>query len=501
MKFYTQYTLISLVIFLSSCKKAPSNGEAFITLKSNEIRFLADQEILFFDEDFAEEFNAFRNTLITETRNKKLFQLDESIRSSISEKQAIEQTKNGMISKAVEDAKISMKEGWTKLNSSFEELRHEISKTDTLVASLEKDFLEYQKKECDIALKIQDIQKSADERGYNLIKKINQTIIDEKIPIEIYNIEEKSSDIIPRSINQMVNDAYDTYPINLYKHIPSKLSGISGWLRCDTDMRFAAKRSDHFTLSIVEENSLGDDYDTLIFTRNLSGKLESSKIASEICKYLTILNNSSKEIESLYSQAVENNDAFTRDLKIWVNTSNITLKSLNKKLSERLILEAQLKKFEADYGNLLSIKEGSDIWNKKINEVEDAAEKDYERKLEEINDSIESDEGLKKRIKSDKAFIDLEHLSPNIGRLVAEALDSMQLSKIRTGSDGKFSVPPKARYVSTFLKREASEEEVFWLIKINMDDTSVKITNSNVTKTTNITGSSAYIGAIHAELD
>ena len=63
-----------------SCNnKAPAEGEAFITLRSDEVRPLADAEIIFFRSDFAKDFETFRDNLIAETKNEKKSKLTQAM--------------------------------------------------------------------------------------------------------------------------------------------------------------------------------------------------------------------------------------------------------------------------------------------------------------------------------------------------------------------------------------------------------------------------------------
>lgn len=61
-------------------------------------------------------------------------------------------------------------------------------------------------------------------------------------------------------------------------------------------------------------------------------------------------------------------------------------------------------------------------------------------------------------------------------------LRSKKIGSSRTGSDGKFTVPTKARYLAAIHKRPGPAQEcVFWLMRINIEDENIKLTNSNVT--------------------
>ena len=493
----------TLVFSLTSCRKAPSDGEAFITLKSNEVRFLADTEILFFGDGFVQEFDKFRNNLIQKTREDRLSLIQNSIESAKLERRSLETSKPILIAEARDEANKSMREGLTKLQSSFDAIRNAISKTDSMKLALENNFSSFQKRELEIASKIISIQNNANNISSQVIDKINQAIVNERIAIEIYECKEKLFDCNPRTVAQMVDGTvWDSF-FKLNKHIPSDLSGSSKWLIDGESCVAFQNYSESFIINRKRDKYFPDDrkWDQLTLAKNLSSKLESSKIANEIRQNLAALRNASNDIKALYDQAEVNDEAFKKGFQIWANSSNNTVDTIRSKLSERSNLENQLSKAESDHGYLLSIQEGSAIWNEKLREVDAAAENNYEQKIRKISERIKSEEDLLERVKSNSSYVDIHSLNPLIKDLVSEELHQNKLSSTRTGSDGKFTIPPKARYISAFMKREASDEEIFWLIKINMDEKIVKITNSNATMNSAPNGVSAYLGALDAKLD
>jgi hypothetical protein len=81
---------------------------------------------------------------------------------------------------------------------------------------------------------------------------------------------------------------------------------------------------------------------------------------------------------------------------------------------------------------------------------------------------------------------------------IKKFLDSNKLRSVRTGSDGKFSVPPKARYASSFVIRKAWGQEFFWLIKIGLEERSVILSDSNISK---VGRNGALLGALDYQFE
>jgi hypothetical protein len=82
------------------------------------------------------------------------------------------------------------------------------------------------------------------------------------------------------------------------------------------------------------------------------------------------------------------------------------------------------------------------------------------------------------------ALVDTGHKGVDVDKLIItikKFLSNKKLSSTRTGSDGKFKVPSDARFVMAYHFRESTKNELFWLIKINLDEDQVKLTNSNMT--------------------
>ena len=66
---------------------------------------------------------------------------------------------------------------------------------------------------------------------------------------------------------------------------------------------------------------------------------------------------------------------------------------------------------------------------------------------------------------------------------IRKFLKETKNSSTRTGSDGKFKVPADARYAMAYHYRESTKNELFWLIKIDLEEDQVRLSNSNITNT------------------
>ena len=83
------------------------------------------------------------------------------------------------------------------------------------------------------------------------------------------------------------------------------------------------------------------------------------------------------------------------------------------------------------------------------------------------------------------ALVDTGHKGVDVDKLIItikKFLSNKKLTSTRTGSDGEFKVPSDARFVMAYHFRESTKNELFWLIKINLAEDQVRLTNSNMTK-------------------
>ena len=113
-------------------------------------------------------------------------------------------------------------------------------------------------------------------------------------------------------------------------------------------------------------------------------------------------------------------------------------------------------------------------------------------KLNELKADLKEENTTIEKIKSATSISGL-YAVYGVGRDVIDAdatigkirkfLSETKISSTRTGSDGKFKVPGDARYAMAYHYREATKNELFWLIKINLDEDQVRLTNSNITNT------------------
>ncbi len=110
-----------------------------------------------------------------------------------------------------------------------------------------------------------------------------------------------------------------------------------------------------------------------------------------------------------------------------------------------------------------------------------ARQRDKEESLSELSSRQKILESGAAMLKSGSVPVisDKEQINVIVNE-IDKFLASEQLGTVRSGSDGKFAIPPKARYISALVKRDYPEEELFWLLKIDLKDTQVHLSNSNI---------------------
>lgn len=252
---------------ITSCKKAPPVGEAFITNKHNEVRLLADEEIRFYGSDFPEQLTIFRQNVVANCRRKALNWCVEAMAKARAEKSSLESSKTTLVAKVTEETKARLTERKSELEEESASYKNEIASA------------------------VEKAQKELNER----LEKISDWLV---------GVESSSE-----------------------------------WLKTDPEL----------TGSSIAKWMIHPD-------RELEDSLTSSK-----------------------------------------------------------------RSMHTEFRGLL------------------------EREIDEI-------------------------------------LEARQIGSTRTGGDGKFSVPPQARYISAYVEtKSAGDMTLFWLVKINMDETTVKLSNSNIT--------------------
>ena len=197
-KIIPAFMLFLGIFAVCSCKKAPQTGEVFVTLKSDEIRFLGDLEVSFYGSDFPEQLEDFQVSVLDSAKAKALTPFeDEAVK--LREEIASNETAITQVDKtAAETADSKTKSAKDVLENRMKNLANELQvlkdrrdalkksipdlerRSERLIENLEP-FLQKEKELIDKAHALgnafyADISK--------LITKINATIDTKRIPVD-----------------------------------------------------------------------------------------------------------------------------------------------------------------------------------------------------------------------------------------------------------------------------------------------------------------------------
>ena len=345
-----------------------------------------------------------------------------------------------------------------------------LKESNPLAQELEEKFSTYSQTEAALVQKANKIEVEAHRLSVALISKVNKAIVSEKIAISKYKENHQKPKLREfRSVSEMIQE---TLPYDF-----GSLSDISESL-CKTK----------------ESHDITKDYDRgfpIRKTRNgkfqvaeyFSKKLHDSKDAIEIRKDWLVIKNYEPQLKALYDQAQKNHKDLNQVLQVYANSDGTTADSITEQLSKRANTEEEISKIREE---LDEWKDGSEKSVKALDLAIQTAKKNLEQAIE---NQLEEVEELATAVSTLSSSSRHEILGADgmteaiIQQAILKFFASNKLSSTRTGRDGKFAIPPKARYVSSLLTREIQEEQLFWLIKIDLEETSVRLTNSNVTKT------------------
>lgn len=474
------------LLLLQSCEKAPATGEAFITLKSNEVRPLADTEIMFFGSGFVTKFEEFKKNLVNETRAKVTSLLNQKLSEAERELSTFEATRANVLQKAKDAAIEEFGQQRAEAQAEFERVQREISESEPLIQKIEKNFSTYFDAEEALAITADEIRAGANKISEELITKINAAIVAEQIPVPKLPLDAKSLRADYGDVNQeqpkhrrltkMISD-WRSSPDNF-----DELIGISQWL-ADVEENEYIKDAEAFVLEVTQRSRVADlNFDQGTCAKNIPRALENSKVADQIRSTMKTLQDHKNEVVSLDHQVANNHKALKQAFQVFANAENMEVDSIDNLISRRDELRSKAEQAKLV---LKQTEKGSVAFNSAAEQAVNAAQLEFDKNADRLRQRVSQlkTQASELSASSGSSIPDFEGQQDDIVQLtIASFLKDQQLSSTRTGSDGKFAVPPKARYASAFLKREAPEEELFWLVKINLEDTSLKLTNSNITK-------------------
>lgn len=557
---------------MCSCKKAPETGEAFVTLKSDEIRYLGDLEVSFYDSDFSTNLEEFQRSIFTDAKIKAVAPYMKEVEKktvAIKSQEALIENVDEESTKIAENKTSTEKNALTKKLSDRErKLQTDLALADQHLEALMKKLADekqtlitrqnnLKKYLADTKLKYDSLlsilsphlkkEKELIEKAYSLgntfyaditklTTKINKTIVAEKIPIkQLINpaVECKNAmiSVKARSATEVLSYKYGKAPYAIDFGVRDKEYEFSdvnpiiffGEL-VPIKIRETSRTiigSDVFTVKSWTEYGIEQG----IYITNYP-PLEKSIVAENIIFMIFQQKSFCSEIIKINKNLKSNDKSLHDKFMIWMNEND-----MDSEVAKSLLLtyEANLREFEAVPEQIKAVEQKQDEapeeaakrriftdtngkadiekikeeiasfeqniadYKKNCNEIANKQMlKEIACKLNELNTDLQEAKTTIEKINNSTSISKLCAVD-GVGHEIIDAnatiakiknfLNEAKISSTRTGSDGKFKVPDKARYAMAYHYRESTKNELFWLIKINLDEDQVRLTNSNITNT------------------
>lgn len=556
---------------MCSCEKAPETGEAFVTLQSDEIRYLGDLEVSFYDSDFSRKLEEFQRSIFSDTKIKAAAPYKkevEIITVAIKSQEALNENVDEASSKIAENETAKAKNARAKKLSDRErKLQSDLASADQHLDALMKKLAEekqtlitrqnnLKRYLTDTKLKYDSLlsilsphlkkEKELIEKGYSLgnifyaditklTTKINETIVAEKIPIKqlidpALACKNSMISVKARSATEVLSYKYGDSPNAIGfgvrdseyggTVIPGMFFGELVPIKSEETYRNVIGNN-VFTVKSWSQYGIEEG----IYITNYP-PIEKSAVAKNIIFMFNQQKSFCSEIIKINKDLKSNDKSLHDKFRIWMNENDMDSDDANSLL---LTYEENLKYFEAAPEQIKAVEKKQDeapeqaatsrtsietIGKEEIEKIKEEIASfeqniaDYKKncneiakkqmlkevasKLSELNADLQEAKTTIEKINNSASISKLCAVD-GVGHKIIDAnatiakisnfLNEAKISSTRTGSDGKFKVPDKARYSMAYHYRESTKNELFWLIKINLDEDQVRLTNSNITNT------------------
>ena len=443
--------------------QAPPEGEAFITSRSDELHPLADAEIMFFGSDFAKDFKTFRSNLIAETKDEQRSKLTRAMSDTRKELERLENSMASITEATRESENKALQEKRVGISKEILSLEEKLKESDPLVESLNKYFSSYTQLETSLVQAANVTRDKAHKLAVNLLVKVNKAIVSEGISIPKYPENHPNpKPIVTLSLVQKFDlRAPWKNKVSLYRNPTVYLSDVS------TEYLY-----------------------------QFPGVFNNSKIAGEMRKDIRSLLDHKEQLKSIRDKLKKNFENIDEQFQVYANSTGISVDSITERLLERERIEREIPSLKKE---LDKWKDGSEESVKAINLAIQKAKMPLQEKIKDARKALVIGKEVLSALSGPEfqKFLS-EPQKTTMQEEIKKFLDSNKLRSVRTGSDGKFSVPPKARYASSFVIRQAWGQEFFWLIKIGLEERSVILSNSNISK---VGRNGAVLGALDYQFE
>lgn len=488
---------VPYLLLLQSCKKGPTSGVAAIS-RADKILPIVDAEVRFYGADFVDNLDKFMRGLTNEVRSKIRADINLKLSEAEKELKTFEATKESVIERAKKEAISRISRERSKAQASIDNLQNEINLSTPLITKLQKSLSQFWDREEALTIKATAIRENANKLSDELITQINAIIVSEQMPVPLLKPKTLSeSPRVHRSLLAILLTYESSSSETRYQGAPkdfARLFGTAEWLGVNVSRR----NRNAFVVEVKEASPVMSDFDEVLLIERIPSVLENSKVADRIRSASKILFNYAGELQAFEREIRANTKMLFQNFQIFVNAENQTIESVLNLLRRR---EQLLVMVEEAKNKLSRFDQGSELFKGVTNSLVEEALMNFDREATRFEVKVSTFKRQAMRLEgySDSSMSGLEIQQEELTlKAIEEFLNAQKISSTRTGSDGMFNIHPEAQYISAFARLGEPKEEFFWLQKINFEDTTLILTNSNITRSSQ---SGALLGVIDCHFE
>jgi hypothetical protein len=435
---------LSLLIaaVLCSCQKQNKIGEAFVVLKSGEVIYMADMQVLCLGSDFQKHFDTLKKDWERDSQNSMtaIEAKNPALQSKLKDIDASIAALKSKATSVAQDTQATTSDLLRRLDSERDALSAELAKTS-------KASSEYNQITQPINQKINELEAEADK-----IRSDQKTLISETLA----------------KLNQYIVEAQLKVPkleeaigLNLFATTPEKSYGFEGNSR-PTPRVFGGKASKPFLV----ERPKSEGY--WWFLINVPDELEGTPMDAVIKAAYQKWNTLESSRENVVRQADNEKTSRNEGLIPWENRYGISRLQGFEFVNKQEKLNNDLKQFDEQL-NILKTggAEASELVlveiRKKVSEIDESVASLKEQRLKAVKEAFESAD-IKSKIQFRSKLYEL--------------LKNSTITDVRTGSKGDFNVPGNTAYVYAEMQRD-NGEKIVWLVRIDPSMPKIKLSVSN----------------------
>jgi len=404
-------------------------SEAFIVLKSDEVRYMADMEVMFFEDDVKLAFNTLIEEREKARKNMSAEALNNNPRLSLSMDELVKRRK-------------ALAEREKSIDGKVEEMRI------NLISNLKKSLADLSKQLASGGQVLEEFRKITTPYDTE-IRETQRSLVDLKEAETVEKLEQK--------VFEMVND----YIVKNSLKIP-KLSKRRGVLETTfKDYKSPPRSGVVYKTSTSEYSSIG--YTNYYWLKNIPN--ECSALVIPLRKFVEQKESVESQASSLRSRISNLQSQRGDSLIPWENRHNVDQRQFEQNYG------TLTREFEQSKGRLAALQGDGAEKDELLKELVSQIRGEIEKEREEIDDA--EAEVHQEAIRSmSEQFVEVHY------RKFINMLEAKSKLSVRTGSKGNFNVPADMDYLFASRERE-NGEYIYWFLPIETKFGNFRLSNSN----------------------